>query len=423
MAVQLRVGDRFVKSTEVTYEDLVTLYQSFIDTNGRVPITTDCVGRNNLPQMRIINRVLSDRGVTYNDFINAFGKVSHVRTESSDYEYFLCRYKNVSDEIGRALMENELINNRYGLPSAQWFVKYCPDRSVRTYDQFVLWCGYESNRLKKWTKDEVASILIELQSSLDRPIKRSDIRTDNTGFSMIVINRLYGGLNNAKSEIGLAETLCTQPKPIEYYQRILKLIIEDFIKTTGRNRITWRDIESGLYGNLKVNHKTLYRAFGDAGINLYSYIKSIGCDMNDDKFSFKYTFDDGERVRSSMEYDFTQYLRSIGYVYGRDYVRDVKYSEYFDIDSKIDCDYVININGLNLFVEVAGIIFRPSGVDFSTYDYGAKRQNEYRNKMILKRRVLEEMGVNYLFLFSNDMNNETYIKLFEDYVDKMNAAA
>lgn len=145
--------------------------------------------------------------------------------------------------------------------------------------------------------------------------------------------------------------------------------------------------------------------------------------MNDDKFSFKYTFDDGERVRSSMEYDFTQYLRSIGYVYGRDYVRDVKYSEYIDIDSKIDCDYVININGLNLFVEVAGIIFRPSGMDFSTYDYGAKRQNEYRNKMILKRRVLEEMGVNYLFLFSNDMNNETYIKLFEDYVDKMNAAA
>ena len=40
----------------------------------------------------------------------------------------------------------------------------------------------------------------------------------------------------------------------------------------------------------------------------FAYIKSKGFMMNPSSFSFHYTFDDGERVVSSMEYDFSQFV-------------------------------------------------------------------------------------------------------------------
>ena len=66
-----------------------------------------------MPQGRIINRVIADKGITYNDFLLQFGKVSHVRTESKDYNLYVKRFKKVSDRIGHALVQKELFNNEY----------------------------------------------------------------------------------------------------------------------------------------------------------------------------------------------------------------------------------------------------------------------------------------------------------------------
>lgn len=84
-----------------------------------------------MPQGRIITRVLKENSITYNDFLLQFGKVSHVRTESKDYDLYVKRFKEVSDNIGHALCGNELMNNKYGLPNPIWFVKYCPDKNVK----------------------------------------------------------------------------------------------------------------------------------------------------------------------------------------------------------------------------------------------------------------------------------------------------
>lgn len=415
LAVNLQVGNRIVKSTDLTYEDLIILYQQFIDRYGFVPRTTECSSKYNMPQMRIIQKVLLNQGVTYNDLMNKFGKTAHVRTESKNYDMYLNRFCDTTKQLGHAPTKAELRNNSFGLPSADWFVKYCPDPSVKSYDQFVLWCGYDSNRIKHWTKDEVSPILLEYERTLGRPIKREDIRADTIGISMIVINRLYGGLDAAKMELGLMPTPTNQPQPFEYYRDLIKNIVYIFMKTTGRDRITWRDIESGQYGET-CHHKTLIKSFNDAGVDLYAFIKSCGCEMSDVSFSYRYTFEDGERVRSSMEYDFTRYLRSLGLQYKIDYERDVRYDRYIDIQSKIDCDYVIKIGKRLLFIEIAGIIFRPSDCIFSEYNYSGSRQNAYRDKLALKQSLLEKMGVDYLFLFLNDMADESYIKLFEDRV-------
>ena len=113
--VNLKVGDRLVQSTSVSYDDLVILYKQYIDQYGEVPIFSKCDSKHNMPQGRIINRVIADKGITYNDFLLHFGKVSHVRTESKDYDIYVKKYKEKSDAIGRYILSNELINNHYGI--------------------------------------------------------------------------------------------------------------------------------------------------------------------------------------------------------------------------------------------------------------------------------------------------------------------
>lgn len=165
-AKYLDVKNRKVLTTKVTYDDLVILYNQYIEKYGEVPIFSKCDAKHNMPQGRIINRVIADKGITYNDFIVQFGKVSHVRAKPKDFESHVKRFKEISDKVGHGLIQNELFNNSYGLPNPNYFVKYCPDKNVKTYDDFVLWCGYESNKLKR--DDElVGQKLIELEKNLE----------------------------------------------------------------------------------------------------------------------------------------------------------------------------------------------------------------------------------------------------------------
>ena len=94
---------------EIDYEDLKILIKQFIDKNGHFPIQPECTMSNNLPQFRIINKILKSNNITFNDFCNYFGKVKHVRTENGDYDLLLSRYKIKCNEIGRALKINELV--------------------------------------------------------------------------------------------------------------------------------------------------------------------------------------------------------------------------------------------------------------------------------------------------------------------------
>lgn len=186
MAVNLKIGNNIKLSTEIDYNDLVVLYNQYIKKYGEVPTTYTLNSKHNMPQLRIVNKILNNNNITYNDFINKFGKVKHVRTECTDkYDIYLEKYKKICTELGRALKTTELTNNNYGLPSSGWFVKYCPDKSVKKYTDFCKWCGFEDNSLKL-DKEYVIKKLYELQSNLNRHIKRSDIKANNVGFSMIV---------------------------------------------------------------------------------------------------------------------------------------------------------------------------------------------------------------------------------------------
>ena len=421
-STKVTVGDKRVNTTDVTYEDLVILYQQYIDAYGEVPIYSKCDSKHNMPQGRIINRVIAEKGITYNDFLLQFGKVSHVRTESKNYDIYVQRFKEVCNKLGRTLRGNELTNNKYGLPNQGWLIKNCPDENVKSYDDFVKWCGFESNKLEK-DKKFVINTLINLERELGRPITRGDISLEKTGFSMIVLNRMFGGLTNAKKELGLMKTLPNQPLPFEYYKERLDEILDNIKTHTNRDIISWYDIESELNNPYSIEHKTLTKSFKREGVDIFAYIKSKGFMMNPSNFSFHYTFDDGERVVSSMEYEFSEYLRSLGYEYGKDYFRDVLYKTFSNEKSKMNCDYKIIVDGVPLYIEIAGIIYNCKENNWRNHTFSSKKERDYQQKMLKKEQRLIESGQHFLFLFKSEMFNDHYKNILNEKINEVRREA
>jgi len=406
----LNVNGKSVSLKELTYSDLVWLFNDYISKNGYVPTQKECKTANNLPHGRVINRILNEVNITYNDFLNQFGKVKHVRTESNDYDFYLDRYKQISKELGHGLKQIELTNNCYGLPSASWFVKYCPEKSVKNYNDFVIWCGFESNELRR-DKEEISKILINLEKELGRPIIRDDIKKDTVGFSMIVIVRIWGGLNNCKKELGLMKTLPTQPKPFEYY----KSLLDDFIireNIVDRGFVSWKEIEKGT----NVEHKTLIKTFENNGGSIYQYLASLKITLNPNGYGYSKLLESGEKVISSMEYKFSTFLEDQGIHFNQDYKRDVLYRTFlpYGNKSKMNCDYVI---WDDYYVEVAGLISNKNN-DWDTREYKYKKHDAYQKKMILKRQLLEDNNKRYLFLFPEDFDDESYTEKFYEFIGR-----
>lgn len=409
MGVMLDVNGRQVVSTDITYEDLIILYQQFKNKNGRLPTTVEGKSKNNLPQGRIIKRVIEEKGITYNEFMVSLGKVKHVRTENKNYELFLNKYKKISKEIGHALNQLELTNNPYALPSSNWFVKYCPSKEVKSFDDFVIWCGFYSNKSKK-DDDFIAQKLIQMEKDLHRPITKNDISLNKCGFSMIVIDRIWGGLSNAKECLGLQKTIPNIGKSFDFYKEQLDRILDVIWKIEKRKFISWTDIENKKYINECTDHKTYIKAFKKANVDFYKYIKEKGFEFRPHSAGNIYTFDNGEVTKSINEYSFSNFLRKELFLkYNIDYIRDVMYKTFSNEKSKINCDYLIKVdNDLELYIELAGMITNYKDDSWRNHQYPSERENNYRDTLIKKENLLKDNCKNYLFLFPSDMKNDKY---------------
>lgn len=405
----LNVDGKKIKSIDLKYSNLVWLYNDFKRNNGRIPRSYEGLAKNNLPQFRITKKLLEENNITYNDFCLQFGVVSNVRTENKeDYNSYVEKFKKVCDKLERTLGSTELTENTYGLPGVNWLIKYCPSEDVKTYDDFVRWCGLKSNK-RKLDKEYVANRLIQLEKDLGRPIKRSDIKTDKVGFSSIVINRIWGGLNKAKMELGLEITKSDPSKPFEFYRDKLLKTLHQIELDKGRKIIAWSDIENPKYNDTPTNHKTYIKAFKKQNLNFYAYIKSLGYTMCQNSMGNVFVFDDGELTESIYEYDFSTFIRDeMNMEFNQDYKRGVMYKSFSDINTKINCDYVISIKDTLLYVEIAGVIYNNISDNWRTVQYNTKRENNYRENMLLKEDLLLKHNKSFLFLFPWDMLSGKY---------------
>ena len=232
------------------------------------------------------------------------------------------------------------------------------------------------------------------------------------------------GCYKAKEKLGLLPTPpSAQPLPFEYYRTELDKILDNIKSHTDRKYISWGDIESEINNPKHLEHKTLTKSFKREGIDIFAYIKSKGFMMNPSSFSFHYTFDDGECVVSSMEYEFSSYLRSLGFEYKKCYYRNVLYKTFSDEQSKMNCDYKIMIDGIPLYVEIAGIIYNCKDDTWREHKFASKKENEYRDKMIKKEKRLIESGQHFLFLFKTEMFNDEYKTILQNEINRIRQEA
>lgn len=190
------------RATNVSIEDLYILINDFVDKNDKLPLMRECTLDNNLPQQRTIMKLLKENNLTYNEFLLYFGKTFNVKSAIENYDFYVQKFIQISKELGRSLTQRELTNNSYGLPNANFFTKYCPSTSVKTYTDFVKWCGLIPS-VKYFDKNMVGQNLINLEKDLQRPIKVADIVPDNCGFSYQLVVKYYGSLGKAKQELNL----------------------------------------------------------------------------------------------------------------------------------------------------------------------------------------------------------------------------
>ena len=417
--ILLNVGDIKKYSTELTYNDLMLLYKEYKIKNGNLPTTDDCREENNLPDANIVRRILKKESILYADFLYELGKRKNNRRNVCDYNTYVDRFIEISKNKGTPVTTIELNNNTYSLPSYEYFIKYCPDKTVSNYEDFIRWCGLEPI-FNRFSKDDVVSILLDFQKKLDRPLSVNDITLDNVGFTLNILLKYFKNFNSFKNECGL-ELSPPSSKPMSFDECKKKLdkILHDISSKTDRRHIKWKDIETGCFSDTRIDHSTILKCFERKNMDAFSYIKSQGFMMNPSSFSFHYTFDDGERVLSSMEYDFSVFLKEeCNYQYKKDYNRDIKYKDFlsFKENSNHNCDYEFIVDNDRFYIEIAGIITNKNN-DWETKYYSSIQEQNYQKKMIFKKKLLEENNIKYLFLFPEDFLNNDYKTKFINFVN------
>ena len=71
-------------------------------------------------------------------------------------------------------------------------------------------------------------------------------------------------------------------------------------------------------------------------------------------------------------------------------------------------DSYYKLKNTEIYIEVAGLISNFENEDWKTHDYINKVTNSYRDKMIYKEQIFKQHGLNYMFIFANEMKDGSY---------------
>lgn len=304
----------------------------------------------------------------------------------------------------------------YNLKDYRWYINKCNNKNVKTYND---WIRYELKLIPNnaLTKQECITIIKRMSDKLGRPLKYDDFRCKNSQETLNIgaLNKYWNGINEMKKELNLPiiqENMCV--KHISNFNDVICEIhrICDLInENENRKVITYKDIVNnnnfglisrGIFESYAKNNNTTIRKI----IEEYGYkLQKKGTGLN-------YTFDDGEKVVSQLEFNFSKKLKLFGYVFNEAYFRNVKYKFIdYKYNGNMDCDYVIHINKRIIYIEIAGVLDRES------YKYSYKNpitikskvKKKYAEKLNLKENMLKQNNKEYYILFPSDLNNLDYL--------------
>lgn len=338
--------------------------------------------------------------------------------DKNDYNFYVEEYKRMSLERNRTISHSELRKEPFNLPDARWYVNNCPDKNVKTWSDFVDWCGFVARG--KLSKEKAANLILKKQSELNRPLMYNDFR-DSTGcydISIKNINDIWGSINKMKEDLGLEiiqENMVERKLSKDEFDLIINNIVH-YLHNEKKDFITDREIDSNkeIWHSCQSLRKYSKRYYN---CQLSELFKKYGIRMGNPGRGLVYEFPDGEKTSSQFEYIFSKWLKENGFVYGINYYRDVKYSSFINnCKNNMNCDYVIVLDDTVLYIEIAGIIEAYKQWYYENKEITiSKTKEKYRKKLLEKENMLKSNGLIYYILFPCDLTNDNFSKIINEH--------
>lgn len=357
----------------------------------------------NTKRQKTLNRFFRHNPYT-RDNIENFMKIHNIKD--------LNILDDVSEHTAKTLMNVEIKGETYKISwntISNKFYKF----SSENIDNYI-----NNVKAKNMTKEEVSKIILEMYKRKGIALFQNDFdgRTTSNHIGTKLVEKYFGTIVNMQKELNL-------PVPSEY--KILnndelfldiKKICERVYKNENRRIITTKDIEK--YGAYSCSI-TYNERLNKLGLSVKDYIESLGYTYQSSGNGMNHTFEDGEKVVSRYEYEFSNFLRDNSFEYNKTYFRDVLYRQIDkEYTGNMNCDYCIDFNGQLVYIELAGILCHKEHQEAyrNNISLKSKSKEEYRLKLNQKREMFERNNLEYYILLPDEMNEETYKNILKKYL-------
>jgi hypothetical protein len=369
-----------------TIETLKNSWERFYIKFGRFPKSKDyCNSEFGIPSHEIIMQIL---GNSKEEFFNGF-------KEREDKYNFTLKCKELKDYC----IENKLILkgeelSKHSFPNYRWFVNHSPD-NIKSYGEFLTSLGL--NPHKNATKELAIKSIMDKYKKLDRPLKYLDFydpKFNEVGIR--TVTNIWGTFNNMLKELNLPinqESMSDKHKTLDELEHDIKELCNHIYDIKGRKNISLEDIDNCEW----CLHSGTYNRYfkEELDMTIGEYIKSIGFIPNESGMGMNFVFEDGEATTSQYEFATSKYFRDNGIKYSR----NVKYNLFIDTyKGNKDCDYVVNINNTNWYIEIAGML------NYEKIDTNKLKgyHKEYKIHIDEKENMLKSNNLNYKILYPTD---------------------
>jgi len=198
----IKVGDKYKSPRSINMNDLKIIFSEFYKIHNRYPTSEDFnTGNNEMPSFQKVTSILKLNNTSWSEYLISEYNIFY--PDINKYNDYMNKFKEISNELKRPLKYHELLHNNYQLPTANWFVKYCPNKNVKDYNQFIEYIGYKPRY--NISKELAIKMILELKNKLNRPIMLEDFNNINkdNDIGIKTINNHWGTMNKMKEELGL----------------------------------------------------------------------------------------------------------------------------------------------------------------------------------------------------------------------------
>lgn len=392
-----QIGYNDKRVNEFTYDDLICVWEDYYEKNGKYPKINDCRVENGLPSWSKVMRICGDKLEEFKLKYNVI-----IPPKKENFEDYCISIIELSKKLGKTPTTKEIRELADNIPDYRWLIRNCPDANVTNYNELMLYIGLKPHYLIN--KEMATTMILNKYKRLSRNLKKDDFdnpKYDEIGIS--TIDRIWGSFNNMLIDLGLPinqVSMLELSKSTTELEDDIKRLCEHVYNKNGNKLITLDDLKECDWCQ---SYGTYNRRFKkEFNMSLREYIESIGFELNKAGMGMVYTFQNGEITTSKYEYEVSNYLRANNIKY----LRNIKYENFtYDYTGNKDCDYVITINNITWYIEIAGILRDVKSMEHSKTIKLPKIQRKYLNDLIEKESMLKQANVNYKILFPNDLKN------------------